>query len=76
MPKSVKNFLNERLLAIAIFSLAFAVLGQAIPNLYYRYFDFTNGPAHAPRPASSTPAIGDRPASIKDCSIKCINALD
>ena len=41
MPKSVKNFLNERLLAIAIFSLAFAVLGQAIPNLYYRYFDFT-----------------------------------
>ena len=29
----------------------------------------TNGPAHAPRPASSTPAMGAIPAAVRSCSI-------
>ena len=35
----------------------------------------TNGPAHAPRPASSTPAIGEIPALTSNCSITFMSLL-
>ena len=35
----------------------------------------TSGPAHAPRPASSTPAIGEMPALVNSCSITFIRLL-
>ena len=35
----------------------------------------TKGPAHAPRPASSTPAIGAIPALVRSCSITFMRLL-